>query len=501
MRKALTILILILVFPAAASAQSDPPDYQVAVTNREVSADGATLLLQFSVFNLGGAATATSDANLYLETDGERLLATQPLRPLGSSPDTEILTFDVSLDDIPSGNIDFRLEVGIGTIEARDSATIGNNTARVGYLVPTPASPRPTRAPNSTPVNPTTAAPAVTSAPPATTLPPTATPAPSTISIEGLPFSIDLAALDLANPLTIAGIIALVGIGLILLWVLTVILRLIFRPPRIFEVWQPPYAAVPPHDPNTLPGRRQLWQHNAQSDTLNVPRIEGQYHIRKLLVGIDGKSLSGWRVRGLRLSQYDIYGRVARSQTLASSSAIRRLDRAAKRSAGLTEADAEKWVRPVARQIISAFLKGVNRRSMMLPVAVDLRFRGTHGEVRIVFELYQVVNGRFQQIDRWEPEMTVVSGAIQENFTYTLLGMRQGETVKAFRNRLQQDLHTVLKSMLYKGSAEPAVQSGDTSPSQPVEVPVPPPDSAATSLSVPRVELAEVAAADDPKPE
>lgn len=494
MRKALTILILILALPIAVNAQSDPPDYQVAVTNREVSADGATLILQFNVFNLGGAATTTSDANLYLETDGERLLATQPLRPLGSSPDIEILTFDVPLDDIPGGNIDFRLEVGIGTIEARDSATIGNNTARVGYLVPTPSAPRPTRAPQSTV---TEIAPLETSTPPATALPPTVTPAPSTIRIEGLPFSIDLAALDLANPLTIAGIIALAGIGLILLWVLTVILRLVFRPPRIFEVWQPPYAAVPPHDPNTLAGRRQLWQHNAQSDTLSVPRIEGQYHIRKLLVGIDGKPLSGWRVRGLRLSQYDIYGRVARSQTLASSGVIRRLDRASKRSASLTEADTDKRVRPIAQQMTRAFLKNVNRRSMMLPVAVDLRFRGTHGEVRIVFELYQVVNGQFQQIDRWEPEMTVVSGAIQENFTYTLLGMRQGETVKAFRTRLQHDLHTVLKAMLYKGISEPVVQSGDTSPSQPI--PIPPPDSAATSLSVPRVEVAEVTAQDEPK--
>jgi hypothetical protein len=313
-----------------------------------------------------------------------------------------------------------------------------------------------------------------------------------------LPFSIDLAALDLANPLTIAGIIALAGIGLILLWVVTIILRLIFRPPRMFEVWQPPYAAVPPHDPNTLPGRRQLWQHNAQSDTLNVPRIEGQYHIRKLLVGIDGKPLSGWRVRGLRLSQYDIYGRVARSQTLASSGAIRRLDRAAKRSATLTESDADKRVRPVAQRMTSAFLRNVNRRSMMLPVAVDLRFRGTHGEVRIVFELYQVVNGQLQQIDRWEPEMTVVSGAIQENFTYTLLGMRQGENVKAFRNRLQQDLHAVLKAMLYKGVIEPSVKTSDTSPSQPI--PAPPPDAAATSLSVARVEVPETTTSDEPKP-
>ncbi len=497
MRQALTTFIVLLSLATAVYAQSDSPDYQVAVTNREVSADGTTLVLQFSVFNLGGAATTSTDANLYLETDGERLVATQPVRALAASPDIEILTFDVALDDIPGGNVDFRLEVGIGDIEPAESQTTGNNIARVGYLVPTLTAPRPTRAPGVPTLSPQTAVPAQAATLEATPLPPTTTPAPSTISIEGLPFSIDLAALDFANPLTIAGIVALLGVALILLWVLTVILRLVFRPPRMFEIWQPPYAAVPPHDPNTLAGRRQLWQHNAQSDTLNVPRIEGQYHIRKVLVGIDGKALSGWRVRGLRLSQYDIYGRVARSQTLAAAGILRRLDRAVRRSSTLSEADADKWVRPIARKLTSAFLKNVNRRSMMLPIAADLRFRGTHGEVRIIFELYQVVNGSFMQIDHWEPEMTVVSGAIQENFTYTLLGKRQGETLKGFRARLQEDLHSALKTMIYQGKpGEPTVKTGDTAPSQPI--PIPPPEAAATSLSVPRVDLAEAAAAEKP---
>lgn len=483
MRKALTFL-LILVLTTTARAQANPPDYQVSVTNRSVSADSSVIILQFSVFNLGGAASASTQANLYLDNDEDALLASQPLRALGERPDSELLTFTISLDELPGGNVDFRLEVGIGDIEPAGGPTVGNNTARVGYLLPTLTAPRTTR----TPV-PASSAPIATDVPPPTPLPPTATPAPSTIEIEGLPFTIDLAELDLANPLTIAGIIALFGVGLILLWVLTVILRLIFRPPRIFEVWQPPYAAVPPHDPNTLAGRRQLWQHNAQSDSMNAPGIDGQYHIRKVLLGIDGKPLSGWRIRGLRLSQYDIYGRVARSQTLASNGALRRLDRAARRSAVLKEADADKWVKPVARELTRAFFRNINRKSMMLPVAVDLRFRGAHGEVRIVFELYQYVGGQFQQIDRWEPEMTVVSGGIQENFTYTLLGMRQGETPRTFRQRLQHDLHAALKGMLYKPVIiETSPTPGDTSPSQPI--PAPQPDSSsATALGMPRVEI------------
>ena len=109
--------------------------------------------------------------------------------------------------------------------------------------------------------------------------------------------------------------IGVVAIVLILLWVISVIVRLLFSRPPTFAAWQPPYVITPLMDPNSTNGRRQLWQQHAQSDTLPLPCSPGSYMVRKLLIGSSGVKLSGWHVTGLRISQYDRYGRVARSQS------------------------------------------------------------------------------------------------------------------------------------------------------------------------------------------
>ncbi|MDX2138878.1 MAG: hypothetical protein SF123_12360 [Chloroflexota bacterium] len=473
MRKAILITLVLLFMAAAALAQDvNQPDYEVRVVNRTVSVDGTVLILQFGVYNRGDAADVDATANLYIETGGERLLQSQIVAPLGGQGDTQILTFEVPLASIPEGNVDFRLEVGIGEVEAANAANIENNIARLGYLVPTPAAPRQLITPTAPVIAPTQPGIVATPVAPVPDGDAQSSQPDLWTAIRNLDFSnldlssIDLSSLDVTNPLVVALVIAACGAGLILLWVLTVILRLIFRPPKNkFEVWQPPYAAIPPQDPNTLSGRRQLWQHSAQSDTMSVPCIEGQYHIRKQLVGLDGRNLSSWRVGGLRLSQYDIYGRVARSQTLAPKSLVNRLDKAARKAATLSESEIEKRVRPIARTLASRFVKNVHRRSAMLPVACDILFRGTHGEVRILFELYQCTNGSMKQIDRWEPEMKDVPRTFQDNYTYTLMGMRQDEKRGAFQKRLEADLRATLKAMLHKPSAPPPA---------PLEVPVSP---------------------------
>jgi hypothetical protein len=454
-------MILLLACTALPTLAQDPnePDYAVYVVDRQISIDGDTAILQFAVYNIGAAAARETTVNLYVETDGDRLAASQSLRPLGNQGDTEILTFNLPVDELPGGNVTFRLEVGIGDIEAADSPTIADNRRGVVLTVPG----------NGTPIR-RTPVPTPAASTPQPTLEAKLTPTLEPITIPGLPITIDPASLNVQNPLLILGIVALCGVGLILLWVLTVILRLVIRPPRTFEVWHPPYATMPPQDPNTLAGRRQLWQNKAQSDTLAVPCAEGDYHIRKQLVGIDGSNLSGWHVRGLRLSQYDIYGRVTRSQAMASGGLVRRLDRAIRKSAKLSESDAEKWVKPIARRLSAQFAKNINRRSAMLPVACDIRFRGLHGEARIRFELYQCRGGVLERIDQWEPEMTVVTGAIQENYTYSTPGMRQGETLRTFRQRLQDDLTRQLKVMLFK--ANTGDMTSDTTPSQPITTPM-----------------------------
>jgi hypothetical protein len=163
---------------------------------------------------------------------------------------------------------------------------------------------------------------------------------------------------------------------------------------------------------------------------------------------MDGMNLSGWRIIAMRMSQYDMYGRVARSQILASQGVVKRLDRIARKSP-YTEAERiRKQVRPLARALARQFKKKINQRNAMLPIALDIRMQGTHGEVRIVFELCQCQKTQWQVLDQWEPEMTVLSKAIHDSYTYTIFGQTAGETLREFRQRIDLDIARVLVELV-----------------------------------------------------
>ena len=51
--------------------------------------------------------------------------------------------------------------------------------------------------------------------------------------------------------------VALLALALFCLWLLSLILRLVFRRPPKFDLWQPPYALNNWQDPNSTIGRRQ----------------------------------------------------------------------------------------------------------------------------------------------------------------------------------------------------------------------------------------------------
>jgi len=119
-----------------------------------------------------------------------------------------------------------------------------------------------------------------------------------------------------------------------------------------------------------------------------------------------------------------------------------------RKSPSLDAAKAAKAVRPIARTLTQAVLKKSNKQSATLPVALDIRLTGMHGEVRILFELYGCNGGMWQEIDHWEPEMRVVNGSIDENFTYTLLGQFPAETHKQYQQRLASDLTNLLTTMV-----------------------------------------------------
>lgn len=451
MRRLLLILVLVLVAAFPAAAQQDtpvPPAYSIrsirsSIANQQVS-------VQFEVLNNGGPTTQTATAALL---SGSAVIAEQPVPPVRLEG-----SFTVSLPIPPGRFPDGSSQSLTATVTlVDDGVTVSSDTARITVQIPAEQAAAPA---------PTEAAPEVST---------------------GLPFNFDP-----SNTIHVVTLIAALGALLILIWVITIVLRLLFKRPQVFPPWQPPYVHQPLMDPNSTAGRRQLWQQHAQSDALPLPCAQGSVMIRKLLVGIEGGKLAGWRVTGIRASQYDRYGRVARTQVIAGNGTVKALDRAVRKSAEYSLTDAEKAVTPVARGITRALFKKMTAQTAALPSALDVRLSGAHGEVRIIFELFQCVGDGWQQIDRWEPEMTVVNGKIEENFTYALYGHHAGEPMKQYRERFQSDLVRVLAAMVLPPPPPPAppAQSAEKTEVTP-EVKTPPPPETLKQPAVPPIELAE----------
>ncbi len=273
--------------------------------------------------------------------------------------------------------------------------------------------------------------------------------------------------LDLSNPIQVAVIVGLCIVGLILLLILYIVVRVLFRHPPDFSNWQSSYVTSMPLDPNSVAGRRQQWETYAQNNTLPSFCTEGHYHVRKLGTNAGGIYLAGWRIDAIRMGQYDRYGRVTRNQLLARRGAVRRLDAAMRKRGSLDANTLNKRLRPVAKMLVNDFKKKWNERNVMLPIAVDVRLRGKYGEVRIVFELYQCQQGAWQRIDTWEPELTMTGKPIYEIDTYTVYGQRPGETTRSFRSRLQDDLVSVLADMIALSPPAPLEAQRTPTPTNP----------------------------------
>ncbi|MCC6803606.1 MAG: hypothetical protein IT319_12045 [Anaerolineae bacterium] len=393
MRRLIAVTLLALLATVGAAAQQ-PLTYWISNVESEITDD--VVVVQFDVFNVGSAATVEQPAHLF-STTGE-VLATQTLQPLGANQQVAV-TLEVPVTRLPSG------------------------TTQTIYVVV-----------------------GVDKLPPQNELQPPIV----GVTQVAIPERSGLAALDLSDNATLAVVVGVAGVVVILLWVVSVIYRMIFSRPPVLTAWQAPYVITPLIDPNSTNGRRQLWQQHAQSDTLPTPCMEGNYMVRKLLVGSSGVKLNGWRVTGLRISQYDRYGRVARTQTVMPKKTVRALNRAARKSQSLDWEHAVRSVRPVARALTGTLSKKMNPQNAILPVALDIRFVGLHGEVGIVFELYGCDGGSWREIDHWEPEMRVVNGSIEENFTYTVAGQYPQEPRKQVRQRMEADLTNLLAAMVQK---------------------------------------------------
>lgn len=430
LHRVLLVLFVIaaFVFPQPFIAQEPPPDYLIRAEQPRLSADGSEIVIPFTVYNSGGRSLVQATVVL-LDTGNETEIARVEIRPLNGSGDNVQAELRFPVTTFPPGTERvLRLEVGAGEIEANSARTFFDN--RDDVIV---------RIPDATPVEQ-----APPTSPPPQTSPETVTEeAWPVITVPGTSIIIDLN--DPDDRLALAGIVAS---SLLALVFLLLIVRLFTQRRPAFGNWQPAYATTAPLEPHSVAARRHQWQQIAQNNLIPEPCQEASLAARKVLLGMDGYYLSGWQMRALRMMQYDMYGRVARSQVSATKSQLNRLNRLARRSATLAPQQVERRTQRTARSLAKQFRAQVTKRSAMLPVALDVQFRGTHGEVRILFELHQCQHGQYQQLDTWEPEMIVVGRHIQEAYTYTIFGQTQAETYRDFKRRIQADISRVLVSMV-----------------------------------------------------
>jgi hypothetical protein len=411
------LLIILLAFAASAWAQT-APEYLVRNLRPDPNAAPGSVGVAFEIENAGSDAAVQGTVRLVVAATGGEIGA-QTIPPLRSG---EFRTFTFAIPTAayqPGQRVSFGVLIDLPGVPP--PAGGGQFDGMIGVVMPASAAPQPDVS--------------------------------GTGAGSGTPASLTILGLDLLNPVNAALVLGAFGLLLIVIWMLSLLARALFVPPPTFPPWQPPYTINPMIDPNSIAGRRQLWQQHAQSDALTLPCALNSYMVRKLPIGIDGKKLSGWTISAVRLSQYDMYGRVDRSETILDRSTTRRVDRAVRRgiSANLDARQLERLARPLAKRMINALMRRTRRRSLMLPIALDIRLLGTqHDGPEVLFELHRCVGSGWEMIDRWETDLYANSGQVIENFTYTLFGQQSGEPFKAFRARLERDLTALLAGMLYQ---------------------------------------------------
>lgn len=400
------LLICILSVTALAQAQGEEAGYVIRNISRTFTNDNRELQVQFDIINLGSPDTPALVVSV-VDTASEVVLAQQSVRPLNVN-ERATVPLVVLTSVLQPGPQNLRIVLAGGDQELA--------FATIGITVPEAAA-----------------------------SPTAESPAPDD---EG-DFALLNVPVDLSNPLHVLALAGIALAGLLLLLVLILLVRVILhREPRL-SGWQPPYAATPQMDPSSQIARRQGWQIHAQNDA-NPPSTvnEGTVHVRKLVTNAEG--LDNWQIKGVRLVLYDQYGRVHRTEALISSRQLKRLNRAAQLTPGETAAQTLKRLRPVAKSLVSRFRGKLSNRSAMLPVAMDIRLQGKQGDVQIMMELFMFQHGHWQILDRWEPELVVPTGLIEENLTYSLYGMRPDENLRAYTRRLQEDVARTLAQLLNK---------------------------------------------------
>jgi hypothetical protein len=412
-RAFLSLLIALMLLLPTAAQETTAPRYRVLALKEGLSADSCRLEFEYLVSNIGAASTQETVVQLTALGQQDVMLDSSPVPALPTGGQGATVNLSAPTSNFPPNtNQTFQVRVLLNGADA-----FGASPRTVSLSIP----PVPENCRAAT-------------------------------GKAAVPFTIPIInyTLDLANP-TRDELLLGAGLAFVLLLFILILFRLrrlLFGRPPAFGTHLPPYATTPPIDPYSQNGIRQSWQPYAQNNTITQPSVRGTNAVVKQLLGADGQYLNGWTITALRLSQYDQYGRVARTYTPGPLNVVRAINRLAHSRKSLDADQLERRVMPLARQLIRQLMKRITPRSAVLPVALDLRLKGHHGEVSIVFELYQSDGQQWHLLDRWQPEMTVVGKTIYETYTYTIHGQSGGESYKDFRARLPLDLARLLSELI-----------------------------------------------------
>lgn len=434
----LTLLVCLFLTPIAGAAQTPPRDYSISPPRVSFNPENSAAVINFSVTNQGGDAQAPAQI-IVSEYQSGRVATIEQLPPLGADQ-SRSFSIQLPLANLAEdGIISFKIEAGIDEFELANSP-IARDNSQLFHIDRSDTLASGAEAGSSVAGGPAQATYDLT-------IPVV------NIGVNFLADGIQL------NDSRISGgdmlrALAVLAAALFCLWLLSLILRLMFRRPPSFDVWQPPYALDSWHDPNSAPGRRHSWQFHAQNSSISAPSAPDQITVVKRLTDRRGLILGGWKIKAMRSVQYDVYGRINRTEVVMPRKIINQLNRIARRAPTIANDELQKAIEPVAKRLSRHALGPVEKQNLILPFALDIRFEGAAADIRIQFELYQYRESAWHLIDQWAPELGQTGETVPEHFTFTLNGQLSGESKKVFKQRLRVDMTQLLAGLFYHQQAD-----------------------------------------------
>ena len=459
------IILLLILTGALGSVMAQVRDYAITDIQQSVTPDQSLFTIEVTIENRGELVDAPADINVVWVAGGGRVVATQSIDPIASG-DAVTARFTFNTSDFPGGAVQvFRVEVGIDQYEVAGSALARNNTIATSVQIPESGGSNSEAFSNGF-ANPSAVSEVVTSQQnpddeaTGETSEPTTDTNPNEFLIPGLDLPVvigdeSVTIGDSVIPfaqLLLGGVIVVLAVIVLLATIM--MLRAVLRSKPTMHSWKQPYTILAV-DPDSATGRRQVWQQLSQNNSILVGCSEGVIHPVKQLVGTHETDIAAWTLSGLRLSQYDMYGRVARSQVIADKGLLKRMNRIVRKRAKSTPIVLRRRLQRQVNPLLKKFGKKLSKKNAMLPVAMDMRFLGLHGEVHIIFELYQCQQGEWHCIDSWSPNLNVNPGTVEENFTYTLHGMQHDEKLRQYKKRLANDITLLLSDVFRYQVPEP----------------------------------------------